>query len=187
MKHLNVVDTSVVQLMGGLGADTPQYDGADLARELSKLLNAKYYPLQCPVLVKSLELKTLLVSEPGIKETLSRTADIDVAFVGLSSNDPERSALVKAGFLSCEEAEETTKAGAVGHICGYSYGSNGRMLELPVNHRIIGIEFEALKLIPERVGIACGAGKASAIRAALEAGLVTTLITDEDAALRILS
>lgn len=187
MKHLNVVDTEVVQLMGGLGASNPQYDGADLARELSKMLNARYYPLQCPVLVKNTEVKEMLVSENGIRETLQRTGDLDIAFVGLSSNDPEQSALVKAGFLSHEEAEDTLRAGAVGHICGYSYGAEGNMLALPVNHRIIGIEFENLRKIPERVGIACGAEKADAIKAALSGGLITTLITDEAAALRILS
>ncbi len=186
MKQLNVVDTEVVQLMGGLGASNPQYDGADLARELSKLINAKYYPLQCPVLVKSIEVKEMLVSENGIRDTLLRTGDLDIAFVGLSSNDPDKSALVKAGFLSLEETEETLRAGAVGHICGYSYGEEGEMLELPVNRRIIGIDFEKLKSIPERVGIACGAEKADAIKAALKGGLITTLITDESAALRVL-
>ena len=187
MKHLNVVDTSVIQLMGGLGASNPQYDGADLARELSKLLNARYYPLQCPVLVKSREVRDMLVSENGIQDTLQRTEDLDIAFVGLSSNDPDKSALVKAGFQTYEDAGDTQKAGAVGHICGYSYGSDGMMLELPVNRRIIGIEFNKLKTIPERVGIACGAEKAPAIKAALEAKLLSTLITDEEAALRILS
>lgn len=187
MKHLNVVDTSVIQLMGGLGASNPQYDGADLARELSKLLNAKYYPLQCPVLVKNSQVRDIFVSENGIQETLGRTADLDIAFVGLSSNDPDKSALVKAGFQTHTEADETLKAGAVGHVCGYSYGADGEMLDLPVNHRIIGIEFDKLKKIPQRVGIACGAEKAAAIKAALESKLITTLITDEDAALRILS
>ncbi|MDC7226798.1 MAG: sugar-binding transcriptional regulator [Spirochaetales bacterium] len=187
MKHLNVVDIEVVQLMGGLGASNPQYDGADLARELSKLLNARYYPLQCPVLVKNIEVKEMLIAENGIRETLQRTSDLDIAFVGLSSNDPDKSALVKAGFLSYDEAEDTLRAGAVGHMCGYSYGAEGNMLALPVNYRIIGIEFDNFLNIPERVGIACGAEKADAIKAALTGGLITTLITDETAALRILS
>lgn len=187
MKQLDVVNTSVVQLMGGLGASNPQYDGTDLARELSKLLNTRYHPLQCPVLVKSKEVKEMLISEPTIEEALSRTEDLDIAFVGISSNDPEKSATVKAGFLSLDEADEIMKAGAVGHICGYSYNIHGEMLDHPVNHRIIGIDFNKLLNIPQRVGIACGVEKATAIKAALEAELITTLITDESAALRILS
>jgi len=187
LQHLNVVDTSVVQLMGGLGSSNPQYDGADLARDLSRLLNARYYPLQCPVLVNNRNLKDMLAAEPGIKEALERTCKLDIAFVGLSSNDPDKSALVKAGFMNHMEAEDTIKAGAVGHICGYSYDKDGKMLDHSVNHRIIGIEFNRLIEIRERIGIACGSEKADAIKAALTGGLITTLITDESAALRILS
>ena len=187
MSPLNVVDVEVVQLMGGLGATAPQYDGADLARELSKLLQARYYPLQCPVLVKAKELKDMLISENGIRDTLMHTENLDIAFVGLSSNDPDKSALVKAGFLSREEAYGTLSEGAVGHICGYSYGSSGELLDLAVNSRIVGIDFDKFKKIPRRVGIACGAEKADAIEAALKGSLVTTLITDESAAMRILS
>jgi DNA-binding transcriptional regulator LsrR (DeoR family) len=186
MSQLNTVDTKVVQLMGGLGSSNPQYDGADLAREMSKLLNARYYPLQCPVLVRNAEVRQMLVTENGIRETLAETGDLDIAFVGISSNDPDKSALVKAGFLTQAEAAETTKAGAVGHICGYSYGQGGEMLDLSVNRRIIGIEFSKLKTIPERAAVACGAEKSEAIRAALEGKLITTLITDEAAALRLL-
>ena len=187
MTHLDVVDVEVVQLMGGLGATEPQYDGADLARELSKLLNARYYPLQCPVLVKAKELKEMLISENGIRDTLKHTENLDIAFVGLSSNDPDKSALVKAGFLSSDEAYNTLDEGAVGHICGYSYGSKGELLDLSVNSRIVGIDFEKFRTIPERVGVACGAEKADAIAAAMKGKLITTLITDESAAMRILS
>ena len=186
MEHLDVVDTSVIQLMGGFGAVNPQYDGADLARELSKLLNARYFPLQCPVLVKSPEIRDLLAAENGISTTLKKTSAIDIAFVGISSNDPEKAALVKAGFLSRDEAASTIEEGAAGHICGYSYGSGGELLDLSVNRRIIGIGFDDFRKIPERVGIACGAEKAGAIAAALEGGLITILITDESAALRML-
>ena len=63
----------------------------------------------------------------------------------------------------------------------------GRMLNHSINHRIIGIKFENLTRIPKRIGIACGSEKAGAVKAALTGGLLTTLITDESAALRILS
>ncbi len=186
MKQLNVVDTSVVQLMGGFGSENPQYDGSDLAREMSKKLNARYFPLQCPVIVQKPELKQMLLTEPGIKASLDHTEKLDIAFVGLSSNDIDKSALVRAGFISRAEASEMLEAGAVGHLCGYSYNSRGELLDISFNQRIIGIDFNRFRNIPERVGIACSAGKAEAVKAALEAGLLTVLITDEAAALRIL-
>jgi len=185
MQYENVEDVSVVQLMGGFGASNPQYDGSELARELSKRLKAKYYPLQCPVLVKNILVKELLLEEPWIRKSLIQTSSLDVAFVGISSNNPDSSALVRAGYLTNEEAERIQKAGAIGHICGYSYDKNGNLMDIPVNNRIIGIEFNAFLKIPERIGIACGANKAAAVNAALKGGHLTTLITDESLAAKL--
>ncbi|MCF7942520.1 MAG: sugar-binding transcriptional regulator [Spirochaetia bacterium] len=176
----------VVQLMGGFGSSNPQYDGSELARELSKRVHGQYYPLQCPVLVQNIQVKELLIKEPWIAETLSRTQSLDLAIVGISSNDPETSALVRSGILSVEEATETQQAGAVGHICGYSYDAQGRMLDISLNQRIIGIAFSDFLRIPERIGVACGAVKAKAVQAALSGGHLTTLITDEVLASRLI-
>ncbi len=184
--HDEQIDNAcVVQLMGGFGALNPQYDGSELARDLSKKLHATYFPIQCPVLVKDTIVKELLLKEPGIRETLLRTVSLDVAFVGLSSNDPDKSSLVRSGFLSYEEAEEIQAAGAVGHLCGYSYDKDGNLMDISVNHRIIGIEFKDFLRIPDRVGVACGVNKAEAVRAALKGGLLTTLITDESIASKL--
>lgn len=187
IEHANISDASVVQLMGGFGAANPQYDGSELARELSKRLNARYFPLQCPVLVKNVLVKELLLEEPWIRKTLDLTTGLDVAFVGISSNDPKQSALVRAGFLSLEEAREIHDAGAVGHVCGYSYDNRGIWMDIPLNHRIIGISFNDFLNIPERVGVACGIGKAEAVRAALYGRHLTTLITDESIAAKLVN
>lgn len=179
--------SSVIQLMGGLGAENPQYDGSELARELSRIIHADYYPLQCPVIVNNSMVKDLFIREPSIMKTLDLTKDLDIAFVGLSSNDPKNSALVRSGFLSFEEARQIQASGAVGHICGYSYDAQGKLMDIPINQRIIGIAFEDLLAVPERVGVACGLEKAEAIRSALLGGQITSLITDELVANRILS
>ncbi|MDD3823070.1 MAG: sugar-binding transcriptional regulator [Sphaerochaetaceae bacterium] len=187
LPHERVKDSSVVQLMGGFGASSPQYDGADLAREFSKRIHAQYYPLQCPVLVKNIMVKELLLKELGIKETMQRTKSLDLAFVGISSNFPNQSAMVRAGFVTEKEAKEIQDAGAVGHLCGYSFDSEGKLLDISYNHRIIGIDFHDFLAIRTRVGIAYGVQKAQAIRASLIGGHITTLITDEVTANQILS
>jgi DNA-binding transcriptional regulator LsrR (DeoR family) len=179
-------DASVVQLMGGFGATNPQYDGADLAREFSQRIHGRYYPLQCPVIVKNSMVKELLIKEPGIQEALQRTKSLDLAFVGISSNDPTQSAMVRAGFLSQKEAKEIQGAGAVGHLCGYSFDAHGTWMDISYNHRIIGVDFQDFMKIPSRVGIAYGLQKAEAIRAALIGGHLTTLITDEVTAKQVL-
>jgi len=181
-----VKNSTVVQLMGGFGAALPQYDGSELAREFSKRIAGFYYPLQCPVIVNNIVVKEYLLKELGISETLEQTKNLDLAFVGISSNYPNQSAMVRAGFISETEAKEIQEAGAVGHICGYSYDREGHLLDISYNHRIIGIDFEDFLKIPTRVAIAYGIQKAEAIKCALKGKHITTLITDEATAKQII-
>ena len=187
LPKLSLMDCKVIQLMGGLGAAALYYDGAELARILADKMNAAFYPVLSPVLVQSRELRDALIKEPGIRDTLTRVQRLDLALVGLSSDLPEDSAMVKAGFLSPEEAMQINNEGSCGHLCGYHYDANGKFMDNPINDRIVGIAPEKFLQIPRRIGIACGKQKARAIHAALKGGLVTDLFTDELTALHILS
>jgi DNA-binding transcriptional regulator LsrR (DeoR family) len=181
------VDCEVVQLMGGLGASALFYDGAELARILADKLSARFYPVLSPVVVKTKELRDALLSEPGIRETLEKARTLDLALVGLSSDEPEDSALVMAGFLSPTEAQRIYDDGSYGHLCGYHYDVDGKFMDIPINNRVVGIGTEGFLRIKRRIGIACGKQKARAIHAALRGGLVTDLFTDELTALQIIS
>jgi DNA-binding transcriptional regulator LsrR (DeoR family) len=173
--------------MGGLGASALFYDGTELARILADKIDARFYPVLSPVLVKTRELRNALLHEPGIKEALEKTEELDLALVGLSSDQPEDSALVKAGFLSSQEARRIYKEGSCGHLCGYHYDALGKFMDTPINNRVVGIELGAFLKIKRRIGIACGKQQARAIHAALTGGLVTDLFTDELTALQIIS
>ncbi|GHV77317.1 sugar-binding protein [Spirochaetia bacterium] len=181
------IDAEVVQLMGGLGATALSYDGSELARILAEKINGRCFLFLSPLLVKSTKLKQLLLSEPGIRETIEKTKSLDLAVVGLSSDQPEDSALVRAGFLSPDEARKIYQDGSCGHLCGYHYDSEGRFMDIPFNRRVVGVETETFLQIPRRIGIACGRQKFKAILAALKGGLLTDLFTDETTALQILS
>jgi DNA-binding transcriptional regulator LsrR (DeoR family) len=187
LPKLGLVDCEVVQLMGGLGAAALYYDGAELARILSDKLCARFFPVLSPVLVQTHELRDALLKEPGIRETLDKAKSLDIALVGLSSDLPEDSALVRAGFLSAKEAMQVYEAGSCGHLCGYHYDAEGRFMDSPINNRVVGINTDDLLRIRRRMGIACGKQKVRAIHAALKGGLVTDLFTDELTALQIIS
>lgn len=113
--------------------------------------------------------------------------EIDLALVGISSDLPEYSSMVRAGFLSEDEAEHLFSRGAIGHVCALHYDKSGTVLDISENARVVGIDHSTLKEIPEVIGIACGTEKVDAILGALKGGLVNSIVTDEDAALRMLS
>ena len=187
LPKIGLIDCEVIQLMGGLGATALYYDGAELARILADKLCARFFPVLSPVLVQSRELRDALFKEPGIREALEKATELDLALVGLSSDLPEDSALVKAGFLSADEARQVYNEGACGHLCGYHYDAQGKFMESPINNRVVAINPGDFLKIPRRMGIACGKQKARAIHAALKGGLITGLFTDELTALQIIS
>jgi DNA-binding transcriptional regulator LsrR (DeoR family) len=182
-----LVDCEVVQLMGGLGASALFYDGSELTRILADRINGRFYPFLSPLMVKTSELKQALIYEKGIRETVEKTTSLDLALVGLSSAQPEDSALVRAGFLSPMEAQRICDEGSRGHLCGYHYDSDGRFMDIPINKRVVGIDINSFLNIKRRIGIACGRQKSRAIYAALKGNLITDLFTDELTALQIIS
>lgn len=179
-------DMEVVQLIGALGAEHPRIDGFELARLLAERLHGSYSVIQAPALVRSVELKELLLEEPSIQEALQKAASVDLALVGISSDRPEHSALVRAGYLTVSESDEICRAGAVGHTCGYHVDLQGEILPSPLNDRLVGILPDQLRAVPTVIGIAGGTEKAEAILGTLRAGLLHILITDTTAARAIL-
>jgi DNA-binding transcriptional regulator LsrR (DeoR family) len=181
------VDCEVIQLMGGLGASALFYDGAELARILADKLSARFFTVLSPVVVQTQELRDALLNEPGIRETIEKTENLDLALVGLSSDQPEDSVTVKAGFLSPMEAQRIYDQGSCGHLCGYHYDADGKFMDIPINNQVVGIGTKNFLNIKRRIGIACGKQKARAIYATLKGGLITDLFTDELTALQIIS
>ena len=187
LPRLGLVDCEAVQLVGGLGANALYYDGAELGRILADKINARFYPVLSPLLVQTRELRDALLKEPRIRETLEKAESLDLALVGLSSDLPEDSALVRSGFLSLEEARQVYGEGSCGHLCGYHYNEEGSFMDSPFNNRVIGITPEGFLQIKRRIGIACGEQKARAIHAALKGNFLTDLFTDELTAFKIIS
>jgi len=182
-----VSGVEVIQLAGSLGMKNTAYDGFELTRELAKKLNGDCRLIQAPVIVKNPELKELLLKEHPIRETMKYMSSLNLALVGLSSDRPEYSSMVREGFLEKKEAAFIQSEGGIGHICGLHYDGSGNFLDIQQNRRVVGINQDQLRAIPDVIAVACGAQKAQAILGALRGGLISTLITDEQAALKILS
>jgi len=148
-------------------------------------VKARSFPMPLPVLASSAKERQMLHSQPMIRETLALAAKADVTFVGVGEIGPEAPLFID-GFISEEEVKWLQKAGAVGEICGWSFDSEGRIIEGTTNDRV------ASAPIPSResslvVAIAMGRRKLPAIKATLSRRLVNGIITDERTAEGLLS
>jgi DNA-binding transcriptional regulator LsrR (DeoR family) len=86
------------------------------------------------------------------------------------------------GYLNRNMIRELKKAGAVGDINSRFIDADGAVLNHPINNKVIGIELEHLRKIPNVVGIALGAHKADSILSALKGRYLSAFVTDEQTA-----
>lgn len=186
VKPPDVKDVEVIQLHGGFGARNPEIDGHELAGILAKKLKGSYRVMQAPAIVQNPDLRDLLLKEPNIAETIRLAGAVHIALMGIGSNLPEISSMVRAGYLTEAESAELVGKGATGVICGLHFDKKGTILSSPINDRHIGLSPEALFAIPKRFGVATGSKKIEPIMAALLGGLINILVTDEQTAMGIL-
>jgi DNA-binding transcriptional regulator LsrR (DeoR family) len=177
-------DVRVVQLIGSATSRDHHVDGPGLARAFSLQFGGQYYTLAAPWLVGDKQVRDALMKERRMREALDLTRQVNIALVGIGTVDPAVSSLVRAGYLSIEEAEEIQAMGAVGDVCGHHYDIQGNIMEIPVAGYAFGTDVETLRAVPLVIGVAGGAVKAPGILGAIRSGLVNSLVTD-DAAARI--
>jgi DNA-binding transcriptional regulator LsrR (DeoR family) len=181
------VDRSfVIQLSGGLHSQSMNLDGRELVKTLAIKLNADWLLLQTPFVVQNRLLKELLMEEPEIKRHFFVFNNIDIAFVGLGSSNPEESVTYKAGYITRAEAEYLEASGAGADICGHRIDNEGRVVSTILTDRVLSIDLETLRKIPIVVGIGAGEEKARSIIAGVKGKYINTLIIDELAAITVI-
>ncbi len=177
----------VIQLTGSAGVVNPLLDGPDLARWLAQMLGGQYLYLPAPLVVDSTATRDALLSDRTISERLELAAQADIALVGIGTVFPPLSSLSQIGYLNDEDLAQIAAMGGVGDILTTFYDIEGNILPLEFHERIIGLSLEKLRDISGVIGVAAGAEKAPAIIGALTAGYVNCLVTDDNAALRVLA
>jgi deoxyribonucleoside regulator len=177
----------VVQLVGGVPKVESAENPIEVARRAAHLFGGSLYPLHAPAIVESAAVKEALLREPALADTVAMFPRITVALVGIGALGRTRSsALYDAGVFDAKRLRRLEKQDACGDIFGHVFDSRGRILS-EFSTSVVGIGPDAVVDIPTRVAVAGGADKASAIHAALTGGLVTALVTDDQAAEAILS
>lgn len=187
LQEARSMDVTVVQLTGSAGSANPLLDGPDLARWLADTLGGRYLYLPAPLVVPSSEVQQALVADRLIAERLALARKADIALVGIGTVAPPINSLLQTGYITEDELSAITAQGAVGDILNHFYDINGRILDLPLHKRLIGLSPDDLAHIDTVVGVAAGEIKAQAIIGALRGGYITCLVTDDRAAQAILN
>ena len=170
---------TVIQAMGSIDSTVGSEDALELGRILARRSGGSFLTLNTPAFVPDRKTRDAFLSLPQINSVRQRLAEADVALVGVGTLD--NSAFAARGVLSHQEMEELTGCGAVGEICGRFYDKNGRECDSRWRDRVVSIDLDQLRKIPQVVGIVAGGDRSAAIAAAVRGNLLKALIIDDNA------
>ena len=177
--HLPTVarrDVQVVSLLGGLTRNA-EASPFDVIHRLAGKVDGECYFMPVPFFANSAEDRRVLMAQRGVSEVFARAAVAQVCLIGVGEVDDD-AYLLESGMITRDELDAVVEAGAEGEILGQFVDARGRVVDTAVNGLALAPRLDDLagKSV---VAVAGGTAKVKAIRAVLNSGAITGLITDE--------
>ncbi|MDP3073438.1 MAG: sugar-binding domain-containing protein [Opitutaceae bacterium] len=176
---------TVVQAMGSIDSNLSHVDALELGRAMVKLWGGEFLTLSTPAFVSDKKTRDFFLASQQIKFVWQRLRQADAAIVGVGPLD--LSVYLERGVLGAADVAHLRGCGAVGEICGRFFDAKGRECASRWRDRVISIELELLKKIPQVIGVAAGPERAPALAGALRGGLLKSLLIDEALAQALLA
>jgi len=183
MEPINRPDLEIVSVMGGLskGSDLNSFE---ITKRLADQCNAEHSYFTAPLYAGSTQSRDVLITQDVFGRVIAKIRSADA--LAMAAGDMAQSLLIRDGIPSEFSVKELIGAGAVGDILGYMLDRDGKQIDHPINTRLIGIDLEDLRSIPDVILAAGGTHKVAIMRAILNLDLVNTLVTDEQTAQALL-
>ncbi|MBC8130601.1 MAG: sugar-binding transcriptional regulator [Rhizobiaceae bacterium] len=175
---------AIVSMLGGISA-VRQYNPAEFAWQFSRLFQADCYLIAAPALVDSLETKRALIERCGIGPVFEMANALDAVLFSVGGISRSSTSYL-FGYFSEEDRRSLIESGAAGDLLYSFYDSAGRMIDHPLNERVMGVGIDQIRGTPHRILTSGGAEKVDAMRAAILMVQPTVLITDEVTAAELL-
>ncbi|MCG6112555.1 MAG: sugar-binding transcriptional regulator [Paracoccus sp.] len=177
-------DIRFVAVLGGL---TRNYaaNPHDVMHTLAEKTGAQAYVMPVPFFANSEADRAVLLSQPGVRDIFDLSNSATLTLVGMGTADAGAQ-LVASGMIERREIAEINAAGGMGEMMGHFFDARGHVLETTLTARTLAVELDRAE--GQRiVVIAGGPDKLAAIRAVLNSGRLSGLITDEVTARGLMS
>ena len=167
----------IAQMVGCLSTGDPTTDGIEYAAKFAEKVNGSFTNIYAPVFVKNKIVKDYFEKEPPILNAINRASKADIAIMGVGLVDDKNSSLTKTGNITEEEWAYYRQKGGVAHLLARIFDSEGKEIQHPDKYTIAA-PLAMLKNVNWSIGIAVSPEKDEAIRAAVKAGYINTLVMD---------
>ncbi|HEY2043240.1 MAG TPA: sugar-binding domain-containing protein [Jatrophihabitans sp.] len=174
----------LVQMTGALSR-TGGEDLLDLVRALTRINGGPSYGFYAPMIVGDERAAKVISSHPDVAKAFAMQREITIAMVGIGAWQKGASSIYDA--LDEQDRDAISACGAHAEISGVFIDEEGRAIATPLDNRMIVTSERLLAQIPTVLAVAYGSAKVSAVRAALNGGLVNGLITHASLARDVLA
>ena len=167
--------TPVVQLTGALALPDRRDTSVDVVRDVASSSGGMAHLFYAPFTVPDAATARALRQQPEVARAFDQLPSVTKAVAGLGLWEPGQSTLYDAS--SDFDRQELRRQGVCADISGVFLDADGKPVETELAERMIGINHEQMRAIPELIAIPYGLAKAPAVRAALRSGLIGGLVT----------
>jgi DNA-binding transcriptional regulator LsrR (DeoR family) len=168
---------SIVSLLGGI-MKARKFNPAEFAWRLATLFQADCYLMTAPLFVDSAATRQTLIERCGLADIFELAKSLDAVLLGAAGTGADQTSH-QSKFITNADRASVVKAGAIGDVLCNFFDANGKLVDHPINERVMSVPLDIIRKVPMRVLAAGGAGKVHALAGALKLLKPTVLITDE--------
>jgi DNA-binding transcriptional regulator LsrR (DeoR family) len=165
----------VVQLTGALSLPDGGHSTIDLVRDVARATGGPAYVFYAPFIVSDAVTARALRQQPEIARAFAQVPRVTKAVAALGMWVPGESTVHDAADAG--DQADLRRLGVCAEISGVFLTADGEPVTADLSERMIGVDAEQMRAIPEVIVIAYGATKGRALLAALRSGLVGGIVT----------
>lgn len=166
----------VVQLCGTAVLPDDDASPVESVVQAARLAGTKGHVFYAPLIVDDEEAARAVLRQKSVAQALEQAQRVTRGVVGIGFWGQHTSTIFDA--VSPKARAQVQASGAIGEVCGVFFDAAGTIVRPELARRVVNVGEEALLAIPHTCGIVLGAAKAPAVRAAVAAGIVDSLVID---------
>lgn len=170
-----------VQLCGGISNLDKNIYATEIGNNFSVSLGSISYTLPLPAVMDSKRMKDVVQKDHNIAKIIRYGYDSNIALITAGAFG-QKSALVRAGYISHDEMKLLAERGAVGDICSHLIDIHGNICDPELDERTIAVPLDEIKKKKYRICVAQGLSKVDSMLGALNGGIINVLVTSEETA-----
>lgn len=185
IRHREQKDLKVISMLGGLTRVSGQ-NPSEFAWRFADRLAAECYLMAAPVFAPDSRTRDALFAHAGIAEIFVASKSLDLAIVTAGDLSPY-STVAQYLILDREDVASLQAAGAIGHVLCRFFDVEGKVIDHPINNRVVAIDPRELGATRQIVLASGGWQKYEVICAAMKLLKPHVLVTDQGVAERLVA